>query len=82
MRSPLDQLQINNYLVYFGKVQNIQEIKVEPILLRKGNCRLAIYGIGHLRDERLNLALSRNKIEFVMPVENDGISYFKILVLH
>ena len=55
---------------------------MQPILLRKGNCRLAMYGIGHIRDERLNLALSRNKIEFVMPDESDGISYFKILVLH
>lgn len=51
-------------------------------MLRKGNARLAIYGIGHMRDERLNLAFNRNKIEFVMPAEKEDVTYFKILILH
>jgi double-strand break repair protein MRE11 len=47
---------INNYLNYFGKVKNIEMIEVTPILLTKGTTKVALYGIGHMKDERLNIA--------------------------
>ena len=35
-------------------VQNdIKDIEIAPILLRKGTTKLAMYGLGNIRDERL-----------------------------
>jgi len=30
------------------------EVEIEPVLLEKGSTRVAIYGMGSMRDERLN----------------------------
>jgi double-strand break repair protein MRE11 len=59
MLSTLDQASSNNYINYFGKVTNIEKIEVKPILFEKGETKLAIYGIGHMNDERLNLAFEK-----------------------
>ena len=56
MLSTLDQVCSNHYINYFGKVTNIEQIEVIPILFEKGTTKIAIFGIGHMRDERLNLA--------------------------
>lgn len=57
-----------------------------PILLRKGKVKVALYGIGHLKDLRLNLAFERGAIKFERPLnKEDGSideSYFNIFVLH
>ena len=47
--------------------------------------KLAIYGIGHMKDERLNLAFENGTIQFERPTDDQGQiddSYFNILVLH
>jgi double-strand break repair protein MRE11 len=54
--SSLDQVSANSYVNYFGKVKNIEEFTVKPVLFRKGGTKVALYGIGHMHDERLNLA--------------------------
>jgi double-strand break repair protein MRE11 len=33
--------------------QGVGKVRVSPILLRKGDTKLALYGLGNLRDERL-----------------------------
>ena len=45
---------------YFGKVTDLKYIKVRPILLRKGNIRVAIYGLSNIRDETLNRLFREN----------------------
>ena len=38
-----------------GAVQSdIQRMVVKPVILTKGTCKLAIYGIGNIKDERLH----------------------------
>jgi double-strand break repair protein MRE11 len=54
--SSLDQLNANSYINYFGKVTNLDKISVTPILMLKGSTKLAIYGIGHIKDMRFNLS--------------------------
>lgn len=81
MLSSLDQASANNHINYFGKVTNIEQIKVNPVLLEKGSTKLAIYGIGHMKDERLNLAFEQQNIKFQRPAQ-DRDSWFNILVLH
>ena len=81
MTSTLDHISTNNYINYFGKVTNIENIVVHPILFEKGKTKVAIFGIGHMRDERLNLAFEQKNIKFKRP-NQDKESWFNILVLH
>jgi double-strand break repair protein MRE11 len=62
-------------------VKNIEEIEVSPILFIKGNTKIALYGIGHMKDERLNLAFENKKIKFKRPLQ-DKDNWFNILVFH
>jgi double-strand break repair protein MRE11 len=58
---------INNYVNYFGKVTNVEKIEVSPVLFVKGNTRVALFGIGHMKDERLNIAFETKNIKFLRP---------------
>ena len=83
--SSVDMLNTNSYVNYFGKINDIESVRVEPILFHKGMTKVALYGIGHIKDARLNLLFERNSIEFARPVGDDGCiddSYFNILVVH
>lgn len=67
-------------LNYFGKVSNYEEFSLYPILFIKGNTKIALYGIGNLKDERLFLALQNKKVDFNRP--SDYTSWFNILIVH
>ena len=51
--SALDLLSVANFINYFGKVPSVDQIALYPILLQKGTTRVALYGLGNVRDERL-----------------------------
>jgi double-strand break repair protein MRE11 len=36
--------------------------QVNPVLLRKGKTQVALYGLGNIRDERLNRMWGQNKV--------------------
>lgn len=90
MLSSLDQLNVNSYVNHFGKVMDMENIHVQPILFKKGfgdkMVKIALYGIGHIKDERLNLAFEREQIKWDWPkdIETGKIDdeFFNILVLH
>ncbi len=67
-------------LNYFGKVSNYEQFSLYPILFIKGNTKIALYGIGNLKDERLFLALQNKKVDFNRP--EDYHSWFNILIVH
>ena len=52
--SALDELSTAGLVNYFGKQTDVQNVVVRPIILTKGTCKLAIYGIGNIKDERLH----------------------------
>lgn len=54
---------------------------MKPILFHKKGTKIALYGLGHIKDVRLHYLLQNNKIKFSPPEENPH-SYFHILVLH
>lgn len=62
--SAVDVLAISGLVNYFGKVGNVDDITISPVLLQKGSTRLAIYGMGNVRDERLNRTFRR----YILPV--------------
>ena len=54
---------------------------VDDSLLQKGNAKLALYGLGSCRDERLHRMFRRGKVKFLRPSE-EGDQWFNVLVLH
>ena len=55
-------------------------IAVKPVLLRKGNSKLALYGIGNVKDQRMHFELRSNRVRMFMPRDKDD--WFNILLLH
>jgi double-strand break repair protein MRE11 len=79
--SAMDVLSVNGLINYFGRVHNIEKVEVSPILLQKGKTKLALYGIGHVRDERLHKAFVKERVKMLRPAD-DAENWFNILVLH
>ncbi|TYZ62639.1 hypothetical protein PybrP1_006731 [[Pythium] brassicae (nom. inval.)] len=77
----LDLLSAANLVNYFGKSDKVDAIEVFPILLVKGATRVAIYGLGNMRDERLNRMFAQQKVVFRRPAE-DPERWFSIFVVH
>ena len=81
--SALDLLSASNLVNYFGKAEQVDSIDITPILLRKGGTLLAIYGLGAIRDERLNRMWNLKKIRFVRPpLDQNRDEFFNIFVIH
>lgn len=58
----LDILHEAGLVNYFGKYSSVEEISISPILLKKGSTRLALFGLGAVRDERLHRLFLAKKV--------------------
>lgn len=79
--SCMDLLSSMGLINYFGKQTDLQEIKIPPILLKKGLNKLALYGLSHIRDERLERLFKSGKVRMYRPQE-DADQWFNIFVCH
>lgn len=87
--SVLDDLHTTGLLNYFGKVDNLKEINVSPLLITKGSSgegsgalsKLALYGLSSVKDERLHRLFREGKVQMLRPAE-DTEEWFNLLVLH
>ncbi|KAH7433647.1 hypothetical protein KP509_07G079200 [Ceratopteris richardii] len=88
--SAIDILSACNLVNYFGKMvlggSGVGQITVYPILIQKGTTKVALYGFGNIRDERLNrMFQTPHAIRWIRP-ETQGDSsvsdWFNIFVLH
>jgi double-strand break repair protein MRE11 len=52
--SAVDLLAISNLVNYFGRQDEADNVRIRPVLLQKGDTRVALYGMGSMGDERLN----------------------------
>jgi double-strand break repair protein MRE11 len=79
----LDIIASAGLINYFGKSITISEqiVDISPILLEKGCTKLAIYGLGSVKDERLYDLLFREYVQFVRPDENKD-DWFNIFCIH
>ncbi|ETN81269.1 hypothetical protein RB195_012506 [Necator americanus] len=77
----LDVLHEAGLINLFGKFSDIDQFDVSPILLRKGTTRIALFGIGSQRDDRLCRAFAGQTIRFLRPRAGYD-DWFNILVLH
>ncbi|ESL09512.1 endo/exonuclease Mre11 [Trypanosoma rangeli SC58] len=80
--SSIDILAANGLVNYFGQVSSLDDIVVEPVLLKKGHTYVALYGLGNVRDERLHRCFRMKKLRFVHPKPVAGHRWFKIFLLH
>lgn len=78
--SSLDLLATSGLVNYFGKWSNFDHIEISPILLKKGNSKLALYGLSHIRDERLGRLFLDDKVKMLSPGNADD--WFHLLVWH
>lgn len=78
---PLDVLSVSGLVNHFGKVVNNEDITVNPVLLQKGTTKLALYGMGNVRDERLARTFRDGHVKFLRPnVYTD--EWFNLFVIH
>ncbi|KAL3696516.1 hypothetical protein R1sor_010592 [Riccia sorocarpa] len=88
--SAVDILSSCNLVNYFGKVvlggQGVGQITLDPILIRKGSTNVALYGLGNIRDERLNrMFQTPHAVQWVRPEAQEDIAvsdWFNIFVIH
>ncbi|TXG67154.1 hypothetical protein EZV62_008429 [Acer yangbiense] len=88
--SAVDILSSCNLVNYFGKMvlggSGVGQITVCPILIRKGSTAVALYGLGNIRDERLNrMFQTPHAVQWMRPEAQEGCQvsdWFNILVLH
>ena len=77
----LDILQASGLVNYFGRVPDNENIVVTPLLLKKGQTRLALYGLSNVRDERLYRSFKQGKIKFKRPIESQD-EWFNLIAVH
>ncbi|KAH6561363.1 hypothetical protein BASA62_009872 [Batrachochytrium salamandrivorans] len=70
----LEVMSVSGLINYFGKQASLDEIHIKPILLRKGTSHLALYGLGNVRDERLNRLFRDRKVKMYRPKDFSDIS--------
>jgi double-strand break repair protein MRE11 len=46
-------------------------VEVAPLLLQKGKTKVALYGLGSIREERLNRLWNKDMVEFLRTDEDD-----------
>lgn len=78
--SSLDILSITGLVNYFGKWTDYSHVRISPVLLQKGLTRLALFGLSHLKDQRLSRLFSEKKVEMQRPDET--LDWFNLFVLH
>ncbi|CAH8451183.1 unnamed protein product [Schistosoma turkestanicum] len=75
-----DLLHTAGLINLFGKFSSVERIDLTPVLLRKGNTRVALYGLGSVREERLHRLFLNDSVTFYRPTEcvDDWFSIFTV----
>lgn len=77
----LDLLHTAGFVNYFGKTTSLEKIEISPLLLQKGSTKMALYGLGSIRDERLHRMFLHKNVSMLRPKE-DKDDWFNMFVIH
>lgn len=77
----LDLLQACGLLNYYGRVAEADNIEARPILLQKGETKLALFGLSNVRDERMFRTFRDHKVKWFKPGADTG-EWFNLLAVH
>lgn len=78
--SALDLISTAGLVNYFGKLTNLRDMEVNPIMLQKGETKITLYGMSYVQDNRLTRLFDDKKVKFSLPEDIDD--WFNIFVLH
>lgn len=79
MVSPLDILQSSGLVNYVGKHEQMERIEVFPLRLEREH-RVAVYGLGHIKDRRLHRMFKEGRVVFHRPADHE--EWYNILMVH
>ncbi|XP_017487509.1 PREDICTED: double-strand break repair protein MRE11-like [Rhagoletis zephyria] len=79
--SSLDLLSTTGLVNYFGRWTDLTKVNINPVLLRKGQTQLALYGLSHIHDARLRRLFEDFKVNMEYPSSEEG-EWFHLMVLH
>ncbi|KAL7409704.1 Metallo-dependent phosphatase-like protein [Mrakia frigida] len=90
--SAVDLLSVAGLVNYFGKTdlpaddersenQQKKGLNISPVLLKKGTTKLALYGIGNVKDSRLNSEMRNGRVRLLKPAEG-GDEWFNCILVH
>ncbi|XP_061484788.1 double-strand break repair protein MRE11 [Rhineura floridana] len=77
----LDILSCAGLVNHFGRSPSVEKINVSPVLLQKGNSKIALYGLGSIPDERLHRMFVNKQVTMLRPKEDED-SWFNLSVIH
>ncbi|CAK9820856.1 Double-strand break repair protein MRE11 [Anthophora plagiata] len=76
----MDLLSVSGLINYFGKWTDLCQVTIPPIVLKKGETHIALYGLSYINDQRLSRLLRDYKVDMLCP--KDIPDCFNICVLH
>ncbi|XP_017860403.1 PREDICTED: double-strand break repair protein MRE11-like [Drosophila arizonae] len=79
--SSLDLLSTTGLINYFGRWTDLTKVEISPILIRKGETKLALYGLSHIHDARLVRIFKDFKVTINCPNESEE-DWFHLMVVH
>lgn len=77
----LDILSCAGLINHFGRTMSVEKIDISPVLIQKGDTRLALYGLGSIPDERLYRMFVNKQVTMLRPKEEED-SWFNMFVIH
>ncbi|KAI1132166.1 double-strand break repair protein mus-23 [Nemania abortiva] len=77
----LDLLQVAGLVNYYGRTPKVDEINVKPVLLQKGQTKLALFGISNVRDERMFRNFRDHRVKWFRP-NQQSTDWFNLLAVH
>jgi len=80
--SVLNTLADAGVINYFGRQNDLSEVRIHPILFEKGNTKLAVFGLGALREERLHRLWREKKVHLMQQPGSARDDWFNIFVIH
>lgn len=83
----LDLLDIANLVNYIGRQEEVNKVEIAPVLVKKKGTYLALYGLGSMRDERLNRMWQNSNVTFLRPSQHSTAGenppeFFNLFALH
>lgn len=77
----LDLLQVSGLINYIGRIPETDKLEIKPVLLQKGQTKLALYGMSNVRDERLFRTFREGNVKFFKPGVQQK-DWFNIMAVH
>lgn len=65
--SALDLFSTTGLINYFGRATNLTHIDIHPLMIRKGDTHLALYGLSHIHDARLARLFENEQVNITLP---------------